>query len=256
MDEKRQRSETTEIDIIPLLKALASRIWLMILVGAVFAGIAFGATKVLIKPTYRCSFTAYVNNDSGSDKLTQQDINAGKQLVNTYVNIIRSNTILDAAAESAHLNYTYSQLKKMVSATVQGDTEIIAVFVEHGDPQTAYILANAIAQTAPTYMSQIVEGSSMKVIDYPMYSDKRYKPDYIKYAMLGFLVGAVLVALITVIQYMTDDTVKSDAELEPRFSYPILGIIPDARTTGHNKNGDYYYRYGGDTNPDQTTKEG
>ncbi|WP_407383080.1 YveK family protein [Ruminococcus sp.] len=256
MDEKRQQKEEKEIDLIPLLKALASRIWLMLLIGVLFAGIAFGATKVLIKPTYRCGFTAYVNNDSGSDKLTQQDINAGKQLVNTYVNIIRSNTILDAAAESAHLNYSYSQLKGMVSASVQGDTEIINVYVEHQDPQTAYILANAIAQTAPTYMSQIVEGSSMKVIDYPMYSDKRYKPDYIKYAMLGFLVGAVLVAVISIIQYLTDDTVKSDAELEPRFSYPILGIIPDVRSAGNSKNGNYYYRYGSDADYAKSPKEG
>ena len=63
MEEKKMDKEI-EIDLIPILKAIVSKIWLMILVGAIFAGIAFGATKVLIKPTYRCSFTAYVNNQS------------------------------------------------------------------------------------------------------------------------------------------------------------------------------------------------
>ena len=69
-----------EIDLVPIFKAVISKLWLMILIGAIFAGIAFGATKVIIKPTYRCSFTAYVNNQSGKDSLTQQDINADNRV--------------------------------------------------------------------------------------------------------------------------------------------------------------------------------
>ena len=242
MEEKTQRHDFEEIDLLPLFKKLLSKVWLMILVGAIFAGVTFGATKLLIKPTYRCNFTAYVNNQSGKESLSAQDINAGLQLVNTYVNIIRSNTILNAAAESADLDYTYAQLQGMVSAVVQGDTEIVSVYVVNTNPQTAYVLANAIANTAPTYMSQIVEGSSMKVIDYPMYSDKRFKPNYIRYALLGFLAGVLLVIIITIIRYLRDDTVKSDGELEPRYGMPILGIIPDVKSASHGNKNDYYYR--------------
>ena len=249
-----------EIDLLPILKALLSKLWLMILIGVIFAGMAFGATKLLVKPTYRCSFTAYVNNQhaqGSTDKLTSSDLNASQQLGATYVRILKSNTILTAALDSLDLDLTYGQFSRMVSAEVQGDTEVIAVYVVNGDPQTAYILANALANTAPTYMTQIVEGSSMKIIDYPMFSDKRYKPSYTKYALLGFLAGLLLVAVIVIIRYLTDDKIKNEHDIEQRFAIPILGIIPDVLQSAENKGKGYYaYEYGYGAKRKQSSDKG
>lgn len=245
MENNERNRKEIEIDLWPVLRALWSKLWLIILIGALFAGIAFGATKIFIKPTYRCGFSAYVNNAHNKESLTYQDINAGKQLVDTYVTVIRSNKILAAAAESVGVDLSVGALKKTVTASVQGETEVISVYVENRDPQTAYVLANAIANTAPTYMSDIVEGSSMKIIDYPMYSDTRYKPNYIHYALLGFLVGALLVAIKVIIDTLRDNKVKSEHEIEERFSIPVLGVIPDVlQSSEKNSKGYYAYSYG------------
>ena len=238
--ENNERNKEVEIDLLPILKKILSKLWLIILIGAIFAGIAFGATKLLIKPTYRCGFTAYVNNQHSSESLSYQDISAGKQLVDTYVTVIQSNKILTAAAESIGLDMKESALKKIVSASVQNETEVIAVYVVHQDPQTAYILANAIANTAPTYMSDIIEGSSMKIIDYPVFSDARYKPNYTTYALIGFLFGALLVIIKVVIDVLRDDTVASEKEVEERFALPILGVIPDVKQSSDIKGKGYY----------------
>ena len=255
--EKSERNKEIQIDLMPVLKAIWSKLWLIVLVGVLFAGMAFAATKVFIKPTYRCGFTAYVNNQHKSDSLSYQDINEGKQLVDTYVNVIRSNKILTAAAESVGLDIPVGTLKSTVTASVQSETEVIAVYVEHRDPQTAYILANAIANTAPTYMSEIVVGSSMKIIDYPMYSDKRYKPNYIKYSLFGFLLGAVLVIIKVIVSTLTDDKVKSVQDIEDRFSLPILGVIPDVLQSSDEKGKGYYaYGYGEGTSSKDKEKRG
>ena len=230
MENTEHKREIT-IDLLPIFKALWSKLWLILLVGAIFAGIAFGATKLFIKPTYRCSFTAYVNNQHDRESLSIQDINAGKQLVDTYVTVIRSNRILEEAAKNAapYIGQIIpvGTLKKMVTTSIQGDTEVIAVYVEHTDPETAYILANAISNTAPTFMSEIIEGSSMKIIDAPMHPDNPYKPNYTRYTLLGFLFGALLVIIKVIIDTVRDDTVKNEHDLEERFSLPILGVIPD-----------------------------
>ena len=243
--EKTEQKREIEINMMPIIRAIISKLWLIILVGVLVAGLAFCATKLFIKPTYRCGFTAYVNNQRSSEYLTNQDINAGKQLVDTYVTVIRSNKILSAAAESIGLDIPVGTLKRTVTASVQNETEVIAIYVENRDPQTAYILANAIANTAPVYMTDIVEGSSMKIIDYPMYSDKRYKPSYIKYSLLGFLAGALLILLKVIIDTLRDDTIKNEQEIEDRFSLPILGVIPDVLQSADEKNKGYYaYSYG------------
>ena len=248
MENKEQRSPEIEIDLLPLLKALLPNIWIMVVVGLILGGMIFGLTSYFVDPYYRCSFTAYVNNrhsQSDKDSLTSSDLNASQQLTNTYILILRSNQILTASAESINLDQSYSKLRKMVSAEVQGDTEIISVSVTSEDPRLAYSLASAIAQTAPSYMSDIVEGSSMKIIDYPVYTTARSGPSYTRYGLIGFMAGVFLVALIVIIRYFADDTVKSEAEIEQRFGLLSLGVIPDTLAAGNKKYGYYnYYYYG------------
>jgi len=242
-DTKRKEVPEREIDIIPILKELLKKLWLIILVGLILGGAVFVGTKVLIKPTYRSGFTAYVNNKQSkenTDYLTSSDITAAKQLVLTYQKILTSNTILTAAAKSMELDASYNTLQKLVSTEVKDQTEIISVYVVDTDPQFAYDYAQAISKTAPQYMTQIVEGSSMKIIDYPEFSDKRYKPSYSRFALIGFLIGALLVVIFVIIRYFMDDTVKSEGEVENKFALPILGVIPDV-TKASNKGSDYYY---------------
>lgn len=242
-ESKRNEPQEIEINIAPLLKELLKKIWLIVLVGLIVGGAVYVGAKVFVKPTYRSGFTAYVNNKQGkqnTDFLTSSDVNAAKELVLTYRNIITSNTILTAAAKSIGADQPYENLAKKVYTEIKDDTEIIAVYVVDTDPQFAYEYAQAIEKTAPSYMSQIVEGSSMKIIDVPEYSNKRYKPSYIRYGFIGFLVGALIVAVIIIIRYFLDDTVKNEAEIEDKFALPILGVIPDV-TRASSKSSDYYY---------------
>lgn len=244
VENKKSEAPEMEIKIIPLLKELLKKIWVIALVGLIVGAAVFVGAKVFIKPTYRSGFTAYVNNKQGNqkdkDSLTSSDVTASKQLVLTYQKILTSNTILTAAAESMDVDMPYSSLSKMVTTEVKDDTEIISVFVENIDPQFAYDYAQAISKTAPPYMAQIVEGSSMKIIDYPEYSDTRYKPNYFRFAIFGFLGGAFIVMIWIIIRYFMDDTIKSESEIETRFSIPILGVIPDI-TKASSDSSDYYY---------------
>ena len=242
-ESKKADNQELEINIVPLLKEILKKLWLIVLVGLIAGGGAFVGAKILVKPTYRSGFTAYVNNKQGkqnTDYLTSSDVAAAKQLVLTYQSIIKSSSILTTAAESIGIDKSYESLAKIVSTEVKDETEIISVYVVDTDPQFAYDYAQAISKTAPTYMAQIVEGSSMKIIDHPEYSEKRFKPSYTSYAIIGFLIGALLVVIFVIIRYFMDDTVKNEGEVENKFDLPILGVIPDV-TKASNNGSDYYY---------------
>ena len=83
----------------------------------------------------------------------------------------------------------------MVYTEIQDETEIIAVYVVDENPLVAYDLAQAIAKVAPSHMADIVEGSSMKIIDNPQYNEKRYKPSYIRFSIVGFIVGPLILGI-------------------------------------------------------------
>lgn len=244
---KKKEASENEINIIPILKEIVKKIWLILLVGLIVGGAVFVAGRVFVKPTYRSGFTAYVNNKQSkqnTDFLTSSDVTASKEIVQTYQKIITSNTILTASAKSIKFNQSYDNLQKMVYTEIMDETEIISIYVIHTDPKTAYEYASAISQTAPKYMTQIVEGSSMKIIDYPEYSEKRFKPSYIRFGLIGFIVGALLVTVIIIIRFFMDDTINNKNEIEDKFSIPILGVIPDISRALNSKS-DYYYSYYG-----------
>ena len=242
-ENKKNESQELEINISPLLKEILKKLWLIVLVGLIIGGAVYVGARVMVKPTYRSGFTAYVNNKQGkqnTDYLTSSDVNAAKELVLTYRSIITSNTILTAAAESIGVDLPYEVLSRKVSTEIKEETEIISVYVVDTDPQFAYDYAQAISKTAPAYMAQIVEGSSMKIIDVPEYSEKRYKPNYIRYGIIGFLIGALAVIIVIIVRYFMDDKVKDETEIENKFALPILGVIPDV-TKATSKSSDYYY---------------
>ncbi len=244
IDNKKNEDSEREINIIPLLKEMLKKLWLMVLVGLIVGGAVFVGAKMLIKPTYRSGFTAYVNNKQSkenSDYLTSSDVSASKQIVQTYQKILTSNTILTAAAQSLDVDSTYAILQGKVTTEIKDETEIISVYVVDTDPQFAYDYAQAISKTAPQYMAQIVEGSSMKIIDYPEYSDSRFKPSYVRFGLIGFLIGVVLVAVFVIIRYFLDDTVKTENDIESRYTIPILGVIPDISRASNNRSDYYYY---------------
>ena len=245
-ESKKAETKDLEINILPLLKEIVKRLWLIVLVGLVVGGAAFIGTKILIKPIYRSFFTAYVNNKQvkqTSDYLTSSDVNASTQIVQTYKVALTSSRILSKAAKEMGIDKSYDSLRDKVSTEVQDETQIITVYVVSNDPSFAYKFADSIAKTAPDEMAKIVEGSSMNVIDYPVYSDKRYKPSYIRYGLVGFIIGALIIIIYIVIRYFMDDTIKSETDMESRFSLPILGVIPDVTHAGDKKSGYYSYDY-------------
>lgn len=122
---------------------------------------------------YSASYTAYINqsryqsNDlPSSDKGSTDD-----SMLNTYTRILVSNSVLSATAEAVGSDHSIDELKSMVKAEVVEDTELIRVIVFADDPEDAYSIASAHAKTAPKYITEIVEGCSMKIVDYPVYKE-------------------------------------------------------------------------------------
>ena len=229
--------------------------------------VSYFVTDTFVTPTYRSGFTAYVNNRSGvtasgteatgSKKLTTSDITASQSLVKTYSKIILSRSVLTEAASKANLNYTPSQLSKMVSTNTEDETEVIGVYVTAEDPKVAAQLASAIADVAPQMISQIIEGSSMQIIDEPLVPTSIYSPNYSKNTAVGFLIGAVIAVAIIVIKELKEKRgiimyqtlwnsinkhVKNEEDLEDKFAIPVVGVIPDVNSAV-KQSSKYAYAY-------------
>lgn len=243
--EEKFSGKMKEIDLISLLKFLVRNIWIILLIGILLGAASYGYTVLAIAPTYRSTFTAYVNNNSQTVRtdtsLTNADLIASQQLVKTYSHIITSKTILLASANAIGLDMSYEELLGMIVITQDEGTEIIRVSVIATSKDLAYKLNQAIAKTAPVYVEQIVEGSSMRIVDESDYPKRKFGPNTTRRTMLGIGAGILLAMFFVMLRYFTDDTVKSEKEVEEHFPYPVVGIIPDIESGGKSYDS---YRYG------------
>lgn len=229
-----------EIDLQKLLLAYLRRWWVIALCGLIAALGTWYVTANHITPMYRASVTIYVNNargDQNVEYMSSSNLSASKQLVNTYVNIIDSDTVLGKVVEEADLPYSSTNIRTMMTAEQVDDTEIFRVYITHEDPKVAALVANAIADVAPGEIEDIIEGSSTKIIDYAKVPTARYSPSYRKNTVLGGVIGVVVAVLYITLVYLLDVRIKDSEDLEMLVDGPILGQIPDFGTSDVKKKG-------------------
>ena len=92
------------IDLRRVFQALLKRVWVIVAVTLIFGLLAYILSATMIDPTYRSSFTAYVNNkatiNTSSGSTTTADVNASMALAAVYQEIIVSRTVLEEAAKA------------------------------------------------------------------------------------------------------------------------------------------------------------
>ena len=219
--------DTQEIDLGELFGAIWARKKFVILLTLVGAALAFLITTTFIKPTYRSGFTAYVNNhslysSSSVDTINSSDTSASQNLVQTYAAIMKSRPVVEDAVKEAALPYSYREVSGCISTDIQSDIQLVVLNVTMKSPEEAKQLADAIADTAPDYIADIVEGSSMKIVAKPVLPDSKYSPSVKKNTVIGALIGLLLAVAVVVISELTDDRVKSADELEKKFGIPRM----------------------------------
>ena len=220
--------EVFEIDLKSLLEVLVSRIRLICLIVFLFGVSAFLLSKLVITPQYTTGVTMYVNNnkDGVSGNLNINDITASEKLVTAYANIIRSNAVLNVVAEETELGYTSDQLRAMISTPVD-ETQILTIVVKNQFPEHAQIIANAVADIAPGKITEVVEGSSMKVIDYATCPLAPSSPNVLMNTFIGLFLGVIVSIGIILIMEMLDTRIKSEKEIESLIGIPVIGVIPE-----------------------------
>ena len=240
-----------EIDLLKLAGVLWKKVLVILLVALLGASVAFGYTFFFIAPTYQATVSLYVNNSTfnvGSSNFTVSgtELSTGNRLVTTYIFVLRSRTTLEDVAAKAGLNYSAGALSGMISTAPVTDTAAFNVTVTSASPTEAELIANTIATVLPERIAEIVDGSSVRIVDYAIVPSARSSPDYTMNTVIGMLFGAVLAVALIALKFLIDE--KNDAAIhsadELRAMYPdisVLALIPDMRLS--EKKGYYYSSY-------------
>ena len=226
--EKRESREGFEINLKRIFYVICRRLWAIILVGAMFGTVAFSYAWFFKTPVYSAKAQMYVNNNYvGSPGFSSSQIAAALSLADTYMVIMQSHTVLDEVIAETGLNYTYSQVRGMLSSGTVNETEVFEIRVTCTNYKHAAIIANKIAEVLPDKIKDVVEGSSVRVVDWTVENPNPVGPNYRRYASLGFFLGVVLSALVVVVANALDTSITSEEYLQQAYGHiPILAVVP------------------------------
>lgn len=242
-----------ELDFMNLMRIIWGKLWIVVLSMIVCGAIAFTSAVFLIQPKYTSTAMMYVNNSSlsvgGSTTISfsSSQLSAARSLLDVYVIILRSRTTLEAAMEKSGLDevYTYSEMRSMVSAGSVGGTEIFSISATCEDKETAELIVDTIVEILPERISEIVDGSSVRLVDAAILPKSPSSPSYTSYAMIGILAGAIVSAAAIVIDDLLNTSVRDEEYLKSRYNIPVLAVVPELYDASNKRDSrKYNYKYG------------
>lgn len=238
-----------EIDLKKLLGAILQHLWKILLITILCGAIAYFISYRFITPMYKTSATFYVNNkiavNGGNTNISSNDLVTSINLVNSYIAVLNARDTLNDVINYADLDMSYGELSGMITASAIEDTEVFKVTVNCDDPEKAATIANSIAHIVTTKIANIIEGSSVKVVDYASVPEAPNSPSHTRNTAFGMLLGMVFSVVIVIILAIFDPKIKSEDDLKNCCTYPLLAMIPDMSAPNKQNYNSKYNNYHG-----------
>jgi len=218
-----------QISFMDILGMVLKRWWILVCIMCVFGILTFTITAYFITPLYTSSGKLLVSteiNNNNTNNVNINNLNTSTRLVSTYIQIFKTDTFLGRIAELSGLNYTSTEISRMLSMAALDETEVLEIKVECASPIDAKILANTILDNAQEEINRIGQGGYVSVIDEASTPIAPSSPNVELYTVIGVLLGAFIGVLIIFIVELLDTRIKGEDDIASRYDLPILGVIP------------------------------
>lgn len=230
--------EEMEIDLIELLHVLLRKWWLILIIALVGFAAAVGYTKFAVTPMYQSQAMLYVlPNTTSVTSVT--DLQIGMAITGDFEVIATSKPVIDKAIQTIQveegLKLKRSDIQGMVTVENMEDTRILVIKATSADPKKACMVANAMAEATAVRMAEITKKDPPTTVEMAEVAKSPISPSMTKNAALGFLLGAVLVCGVLVVQFLLNDNIKTEEDVEKYLGESTLVSIPLIRAKADNK---------------------
>ena len=231
-----QNNDEIEIDVLELFHVLLDKIWVIILAGAVAALAVVAATILFITPQYQSTTKMYVLSKQDSNTLTSQDMQTSLSLTKDYAELIKSRTVTEGVITQLNLDMTHEQLLSKMTVDSATDTRILSISVRDADPYVACEIANAIRDVAANHIKNVMDIDAVNVVETANITENKISPSIKKNGLVGGVAGVAIAIAIILITYLSNDTIKTQEDVERYLGLSTLGTIPMSEADRKNKN--------------------
>ena len=225
-------TDEMEIDLAELFRALLRKWWLIAVTALLATAIAIGITKFAITPKYQSQAMIYILTKTTS-VTSMVDLQIGEAITGDFEIIATSKPVIDAAIEeikrTENVTFTRKDIKEMLTITNEDDTRILMIRAIHENPEYACWVANAIADATSERMAEIMKSDPPTTVERAEVENVPVSPSLLKNAVIGFMLGAIAICGLLLVQFIMDDTIKTEDDIERYLGESTLVMIPDIK---------------------------
>ena len=224
----------------------------IILISTVLCGVVFFVySKFVIPEKYESYASMYVKNSSEvseNNNVNLSDLNASKSLVETYIEVLNSNSVMSKVAEDLTGKFDKSVLaetfslkngkltagtvRKCFSMSASNQTEVLKISAKTTNPEVSAEMCNLIAAIAPEFLIRIVGAGSVEVIDQATPSLNPVEPNVPRLTIAGLALGFFLSCGFIYLLDLLDNRINDKDLLADMYHKPILGSIQHVSVGG------------------------
>lgn len=224
-EELRERDEEIEIDLLEVLHLFLKKWWMILGMGLICGALAFGGTKMFITPQYEASSMIYLL--SKSNAITSAlDIQIGKQMTADFSTLATSRPVVEKVIKELQLDTSYDSLVKQIKISNPEDTQILKITVRDTDPEVACKISNAMADATADRVAEVMVTERPNTVEEAVVPDKPVAPSALKNTIIAGALGCMLVMGLILINYMIDDRIKTEEDIEKYLGLNTLAAIP------------------------------
>ena len=231
------------LDMGRLAKNLISKLWIILLVGAIFSGAAFAIAKATYVETYRSSMTLgfmttqyvivkdYSNSKDSSTQYKQETKFSSGNQISYYQYLIKGDEMLykiqkTLAEDEVGKEYSTSFIEGSLAIEDTGIDGFFQVNVTSTDQGYCERALKVVLKEFPEYVQSYDNTISIKVVKNPTAPTIANSDDATTKAIYGFAIGAAIVAFIIFIITITTNTVLTLDNLRRDVNVTVLGSVP------------------------------
>jgi capsular polysaccharide biosynthesis protein len=205
----------SEINVRDIFAELLHRSLWIILATIVAAAAVFIYSEATTVQTYSATVSLFVTNTdrSTTNEVTYVELRTSSLLVDTYIVILKSNTVLNKVADNLGVDLSAGAIRGMMTAEAIDDTEAFNVTISCADKELAVNLANEIAKIAPDEIRRVVQAGETVCIDQAETATMDSN-GAAAHTVLGGIIGFVVSCIIVILAFTLDTKIWDEADLE------------------------------------------
>lgn len=245
---------TSEISLKDIFTLLWSKLFILIAALVVGASGMYCYSSFVLEPKYSSHISMYVQTYtgiSGNDANSYNDISKSKQLINTYIEVLKDDAVMEAVGDELvnqfdsyiiDNNFSVvdgkikpSSLASAISISTVTDTSAIYIAATTNDAELSAAICNVLCGQANYFTDKAIGVGEINSIDTAKVYKTPVSPNVMKNTAIGGLGALVLAAIIIIFVDFFDNTVKNSETLSHLSEKAVLGEVSEIPQTKKNE---------------------